>query len=186
MFDLTIEVSLLQFDVAKFTEKLKEVIRQRMRVAARAFVRAALLRVPVQSGMARGSFLNIGRLLRVAIPISPTHTGEFSYEYGGKQLKTAELGASLATPAEQMFTENGQSFSFKFEPGVIHYAINEFYGRIPNAPWLSLEQGRAAFLEEMGNLPKFVPKIKDYLIKQTLQGGPGGVKIISTEYPSGN
>ena len=56
-----------KFDKDKYTQALLKVLEGRMRLAASEFVRAALSRVPVETGMAAGSFLNVGRYIRTQL-----------------------------------------------------------------------------------------------------------------------
>lgn len=66
-------------DLANLKIAIKQAIEVQSRIAARAFVRAAVPRVPIQSGMARGSFLNLGRALNVAIPMPLPYKGDVAY-----------------------------------------------------------------------------------------------------------
>lgn len=66
-------------DVPNLKKAIKQAIEVQSRLAARAFIRASVPRVPIQSGMARGSFLNLGRALNVAIPIPLPYSGDVAY-----------------------------------------------------------------------------------------------------------
>lgn len=66
-------------DLPNLKNAIKQAIELQSRIAARAFVRASVPRVPIQSGMARGSFLNLGRALGVAVPIPVAYRGDVAY-----------------------------------------------------------------------------------------------------------
>lgn len=66
-------------DLENLKAAIKKAIEIQSRLAARAFIRASVPRVPIQSGMARGSFLNLGRALRVAIPMPLPYSGDVAY-----------------------------------------------------------------------------------------------------------
>lgn len=192
MFQFTFSAELAQLDLAKITKGIQNAMRIRMRNAARAFVRAAVQQnlVPIQTGMARGTFLNIGRLLKVAIPLSGARFTRINkksgtvrkgspiiYYYGpdGKILKTPQAGAALATQTQDIFSDNGAIFNFHYGNDVIHYNINDFFPRVRGAPWGSYEAGAEAFIADMQkNLPKYFPQLLTALATVTITGGPNG------------
>lgn len=172
MFKINIGIETIRFEFQAYSKTVRLVMQRRMRVAARAFVRAAIKNVPVQSGMARGSFLNIGRLLRrISIPISPTVTGTFYYRNGVKIAKNPEAGALLSTPEEEVLTDTGDIYYFNYGTDVFHYNINEFFGgHAPTAPWLSYAAGHAAFIADMNEkLVRHLPSIKQFLIVDKIE-----------------
>jgi|SRR5581483_3746129 len=180
MFQLSFKIDTLKFDESGYSKTVKKFAEVALRNAARRFIREAIQSVPVQTGMARGSYLNVGRLLRVAIKINPT---VFGAKYHG-QPKTPELGASLS---EFGFRNQGDLYIFEFGTDVEHYNINEFFGgHSPSAPWFSFDKGRkAAEKYLLQDLPNRFPHIKDYLIVTTVTGGPNGVSRTSHRLKSG-
>jgi len=125
----------------KLTKKIEEALAVGMRNAAREFVRAVLINIPVQTGEAAGALIPLGRMLRVAIPIRPTRS---------------QAGKNPSTGAEKSsykFVSKYPKFTFEFEAGVIHYTLNEFglgvgpYGPDKKQPpWNTFGAGKAAFL----------------------------------------
>jgi len=126
----------------KLTKKVGERLEATLRNAAREFVRAVLVEIPVQTGEAAGSLIPLGRLLRVAIPITPSR-----FQSG----KNPNTGAAQSS---YKFDNSFPKYRFEFEAGVIHYTLNEFglnvgpYGPDKKQPpWKTFEKGRSAFLD---------------------------------------
>ncbi len=61
----------LTLDPGRYTKTLDKSMNVQLRQAARAWLRAVILKVPVWTGMSRGSLRPLGAFLRVAVPISP-------------------------------------------------------------------------------------------------------------------
>lgn len=169
-------LDVLKFDNVGYTKAARKALEVQFRRAARAFVRAAIPKIPVQTGMAKGSFLNLGRYLRIAIPISPTKFNQKYYPPGkGRPIpKTPESGAALSTPAQQTIKWVGNRLLFEFQSSVFHLTLEDLIGvRSPTSPWGSFAAGRTAFLQEMRNLKDRLPSIKSYITKTTITYGRG-------------
>lgn len=175
MFKMTFGAQILAFNVEAYTKTLKKSIRVSMNKAARAFIRAAIVNVPIQSGMSRGTFLNLGKLLRVAIPIPGTVGGLRYYGPNARgQIKSPALGASLSSDATEIFRQDGTAFHFHYGNDVIHYNVNDFFGHIPSAPWLSYERGAEAFEVELKRrLTISIPKLKSFVIVTKVTSSEG-------------
>lgn len=179
-------IDTLEFDSAGYTRAMREALEVQFRQAARAFVRAAILKIPVETGMARGSFKDIGRFLNVQIPINPTRSGKYYPPNGGAPIpKTPEAGAALSTPPDQIIKwDDANRIAFEFESQVFHYTLQEFFRPInsatgqpvgsPTAPWQSMIAGRVAFRNEMRSLRKRLPKIKSFMTRTSITFGNGG------------
>lgn len=166
-------VDVLNFDAAGYTRAVREAIEAEFRQAARAFIRAAIPRVPVQTGMARGSFLNVGRFLRVAVPITPTRFNQRYYPPGGGSIpKTPESGAALSTRPESMIKRQGNRVTFTFQTGVFHYTLEDAIG-VRSGPWGSFAAGRAAFTARIRNLRTRLPKIGAFVTRTSITFGRG-------------
>ena len=168
-------VNVLNFDSAGYTKAVRDAMETQFRKAARAFIRAASPLVPVQTGMAKGSFANVGRALGVAIPIAPRRTG-LTYRAPGSSLtlpKTPESGASLSTPPEELFKWVNNRLTFTFQTKVFYYAIEDQYGLVSKQPWGSFAAGRAAFITEMRNLRGRLPSLGAYITKTSITFGNG-------------
>ena len=176
MPQLLLTMDVLEFDSAGYTEELKNRIRSLYRKGIRAFIVAAIPKVPVDTGMARGSFLNIGRLVGMSIPIHPISDGKVYYGPNGLRLpKTPQSGASLSTSSDEALQFKGNKFVFSFQSKVWHYNLNEFFGLKSNNgfPWGSFAAGREAFMKAMQTGSLF-PDIHEYLLKSTITVGRGG------------
>lgn len=199
---INVKITIPQIDVEAFTKAQHEAVEIHVRNCARAFVRAALEKVPVDTGMARGSFLNIGRFLRIHIPIKGKKTrlryrnGRTWVERkrwyyppnGGPKIpKTPESGAAL-TAFE--FKRVGNTYQFIINSKVFHYTLQDEFavstrsgerGGSPSAPWQSMRAGREAWFAEMKNLKKKVPKITDFVTETTISLGPGAAGLTVTK-----
>lgn len=178
------EIDTLKFKRTEYTAAVKKHIDRQFRNAARAFLRAAIPRVPVDTGMAVGSFLNIGRMLNVAVPIRGVNTRKKRYYYSPArgQLKTPALGAKLSSMS--LITESEDKLKFELKSGVFHYNLLDFIGVFHKSganmgAWGSFEAGQRAFMEvmsDLGNRYRF-PQLKDYIVKtRTTVTTSGGFK----------
>jgi hypothetical protein len=171
------EAEVIRLDHKAFSKTAIETLDTQMRNAAREFLRAAIPRVPIDTGMAVGSFLNIGRFLRIAVPIGP---GPYSRKHpnwktpqtythtdGTKMPKTPESGANLSTDPAQAFRREGEKVSFDFRSDVYHYMLNDI--GLKYGPWHSFSAGRAAFEEYTREiLPGKLPKVYEFIRKRNI------------------
>lgn len=169
-------IDVLKFDSKGYSAALKKAIEVQFRQAARAFIRAAVPLIPVDTGMARGSFLNIGRFLKVAVPINPLRRGQRYYP--GGLPKTPQAGANLSTPITEIFTWDGDKLAFTFQSKVLHLTLEDHIGvRSPTAPWKAFDAGRDAFMSTLHGMK--LPKVKSYVVKTTITFGRGS-KVTSS------
>lgn len=168
------------FDILEFRDKeymveIKARIRLAFREGIKSFIRTAVPLVPVDTGMARGSFLNLGRLVDIQIPISPKSGNKLYYGPDGTWLpKTPQSGASLSTPEEDIIQDRGDRIIFNFQSQVFHYTLNDFFGLKSNRgyPWNSFVEGRQAFMKTLSESSLF-PDIREYILKSTVTFGQG-------------
>lgn len=167
-------VDILELDAAAYSAAVRAAIELEFRQAARAFIRAALPLVPTDSGMARGSFLNVGQALRVAVPIQPTRTGLRYYPPGGGPSipKTPESGAALSTPPDQIISNVNGRVTFQFNTRVFHYTLEDVIG-VRSGPWNSFAAGQRAFVERMRNLRRRLPHVGAYTTRTSITFGRG-------------
>lgn len=144
----------------KFNQTLRTKLTVQVRQAAREFVRAAIVKVPIDTGEAIGTFLPIGRFLNVSIPILNNHPTE---------KKNPETGSSEEKRLLFTFSSNQYGVYFEIDWQLFHFWFNEFFHHnYPNAqietPWHSMEAGRDAFLEYMRTVAvERLPKLKDFI-----------------------
>lgn len=184
---LYIRASKFKLDAGKFTQTLETAVKTQMRQSARRFVETALYEgikggVPVDTGMAAGTYLNIGRMLRIAINILPINTKPKKY-YGDNaygEIKSPELGASLATrfnSLETIIKKEGNLFYFEFQTSVFHYTLLDLFGirQNPNSPWQTFQTGKDAFINYMRTEGiKRLPKVTEFIERSVLEVNPSG------------
>ncbi len=176
-FKTNIRLVYLKFDKDAYIKDLKEKLEVQNRQAARAWLRAVILNVPVWTGEARGSLRPLGQFLRVNVPINPS-----SSKWAQRAIAQGHTAEAGAAQGKFEFKIEGQArVIFEFETSVIHYLINEFYNVKPpihlinEVPWYSLKAGKAAYKTYVNeNVRKSLPKLKSYLIREvrTISGAP--------------
>ena len=138
----------IKFDGRKMTKAIRAEVEKVMKEATAEFIEAAIVAIPVFTGLSRGSFLNlvdwVSSQRRVDLDINP--------EPGAKRYpdKTPEKGANLSFFE---FKNEGHHIYVSFSPGEFHYKWNEFaavewFPFNPSSnigPWHSLELGRGAY-----------------------------------------
>lgn len=142
MFEIVILAPEFTFDEKRFLKTYREMAAIQTKQAARAFLRAVVQRVPVDTGQARGTLLPLGRFLRVAVPISSTNE---------RENKNPETGAQGDKQLLFRFPSYSTGEFFEIEPQLFYYWWNDFYSHnYPNSPnptpWRSIEEGVEAFL----------------------------------------
>lgn len=165
MLTISIQLSNIELNKGQYTKALFDTLDTQNRQAARAWLRAVLLRVPVFTGQARGSLKPLGQFLKVAVPINPVaHRSGYGPEYGASQ-------------SSFEFTR-GYITEFVFNEAVIHYLINEFYDVNPPIhlthsprPWASFEQGKLAYRAYLKQyLKEKLPQISKYMLRGIIKG----------------
>lgn len=132
-----------------------------IREAAREWLRAVVLQVPVWSGQALGSIKfargtngNLSRYLNVSIPIVPVKARPNKNQY--------------SNPGKYNFPTAQNRYRFSFRSDVIYYIHNEFFPRTDpgaggqqiEAPWHSLEAGKEAFQAVIAAAKKKLPRLQ--------------------------
>ena len=163
-------------DVDSYMEAVRKTTQIVWREGVIKYVKAAILRVAVDSGMSRGSFIRLGELLQVPIPINPQpgHDKIYRGRSGKERLpKTPLQGAKLSTQygnIQDVVTINGNRIDFSFSSDVFQYFLQEFGLGNPSTqippPWHSLEDGKQAMLAYIKiNLKKRLPDISKFIRK---------------------
>ncbi len=187
---LTATVQVPKFDTVAYTKAVLRQIELQMKQAARAFVRAAVSRIPVDTGMAAGSFLNLGTYLRkiglgdngnlsvrTYIDVNRKHgTGKYYHSPGsaGNPIPKNEDtpgNYDLVTKNVDVLRPTSNGASFQFQSSVYHLTLNDLIGSKGTGPWHSFEYGQAAFLLEMRGLKSRLPRVGDYITKTAVTLG---------------
>lgn len=158
----------LYLDVGRYTKTLDKTMNVQMRQAARAWLRAVIVNVPVWTGMSRGSYMPLGAFLRVKIPIVPSTSPHAQSAI--RQGRTAQAGADAS---DFKFDKNGTKYRFEFDMGVPSYAINEYFNVKPPinlitpGPWHSFRAGEQAWEDYVRNeMPKRFPRVEQVIIQK--------------------
>ena len=173
--------------------------------AAKAFVLAAYPKVPVETGMSRGSFLKLARKLKISIPIVPkrhktvtkrykTKTGTIEKQYvvnvakkryyfsDGRSIpKNKESGSRLS---DYEIVANSKRIRFMFQTKVFQYNLLDTNTTgLPQGylPWQSFKAGKEAF---DAVLDEFIPPdLEKYITQTRISVGFGARGVVSTELP---
>ena len=102
-----------------------------LRFAVRSAIQAHIDQINIESGMARGTFLFVSRLVRAGVNF-PTNTGFKYYHRRGSsaQNKTAQLGAQFSTAdskeaAEARFKSKFPRYSFEMQTALRYFNIED-------------------------------------------------------------
>jgi hypothetical protein len=162
-----VKAKIISFERTRFINDLVKVADEQMRQAAREWLRAVILKVPVYTGASRGSLLPLGRYLNIAIPIHPVVR---------HPRWSPEVGALM-----QFFNFSHDlpslTWTFQYSTQVPHYLINEFnvgLGQPPliePTPWRSFAAGKIAWDNYVRTeFFRRLPKISDYIRTIDLNG----------------
>ncbi len=159
-FKVKMDIPEMHFKQKEFSAYFRSEMQIQMRQAARAFLRAVIKRVPVDTGEARGTLLPLGRFLNVAVPISPKRSEN------NKDAGTGEMNSPLIFDFES--EDTGEYFTIEALQ-LFHYIWNEFYAHNYSnpqiePPWHSIQDGVDAFMEYLKTYGiKRLPKMKDFI-----------------------
>ena len=159
----------LKLDREKILEKHRTKARELLRLAAREFVLAAYVHVPVWSGMARGGFkyargrvgpssgIFLSVYLRVLIPIEPVP------QASKHPKKTPEAGGAQS---RYTFSDSNNQYRFTLNIGIDYFEYNELSqpDQRPSwaKPWNSFAAGKDAFDAYIQEHKKdIIPDFKD-------------------------
>lgn len=139
----------------QWTQRVNDGLQIMMRQAARAWLRAIILYVPVWTGFAKGSikFASgpqgfLGAALNVAIPINPSHTRPKWYYHPGRKTRVRKIPQNGGRFSRYNFSVARKVYYFSFRSDVAHFIINDFYGsHATGAAWGASEKGKRAFEE---------------------------------------
>lgn len=188
---ITFKLNGFNFKRVEYTKAFAAALQLQLRNAAREFAREVLLRVPVQTGFARGALLNLDDAIGLNAATNPLafrrkidkKRGKVrnvplngSYEYytdsGGRVLKTPENARQFSTPLGKVFTNNGFKYTFNYYVTILYYEINDVTSNryTPSAPWGSFQAGQEAMLKYLqDNILRKVPAIKDFMVTTELR-----------------
>ena len=159
MFKIKARFSKLGIDTGRFTETLDTNMKEQIRQAAREWLRAVILKVPIWTGTSIGSLQPLGAYLRVAVP-------------NNYKVVRPGMGPSAGRAQQEFkFKREGNVWSFEFTEEVPHYLVNEYFnvnatGKFhltTPGPYRSFAAGEAAFTAYINAyLIKRVPNLHDF------------------------
>lgn len=162
----------IKINEGKYTKALDKDLQILVRKAAREWLKTVITRVPVWTGMAKGSIKfasgpggNLAAYLNVSVPIDPVEH---------RKGKTPEIGGRFG---RYNFTSSRHIYRFTFRSDVIHYIHNEFFARTDNAneqivaPWQSLIFAELAYRSELRRGIATLPKVAKYIEKVEIPFG---------------
>ena len=155
---LTGKLQIIEIDNAKLTKALDEKIKIEIRQGLRAFLDAAIKKVPVLTGMARGGYIPLARYLG--------RSGVTTPGAKPKPSRNKDKGADLAEidDSELKFPD----YTIKYNIDIIHFNIHD-----PDN-WRSVAAGRKALEKYFDkNLVKQLPKLRDFTTRTTVEFGNG-------------
>lgn len=174
------KIQFLKFDAKEYKRDILALIKAEFLEGARAFLRAAVVNqpslVPIQTGMARGSFLNLGRLVKEIIPISPNprfRNAKYYHRPGSEgEPKTPKAGQKYSTPEKDILKVTKAKMEFHFQIKTFHFLLEDRIG-VHSGPWGSFEAGQQAFITRMSNLINTLPTPKAYIVRTEVSFGRG-------------
>lgn len=179
---LTLTASIEQFDKKKYEEAVREAIRKVFFKAGQKFLLAAIPKIPIWTGMARGAFRNmedlVGKVTNDAqsggVRIRTTRSanekrrggsravdyrkGYYYYPPGGSRVeRTPQSGRQFATPSDKITDVVGASLASGKTSYYFRFDINiTYYDRFDQAKWGSFKAGSdalEAYIKENLKLP---------------------------------
>jgi hypothetical protein len=202
---ISVVASKIEYDAKGFVTATYKALRQQMIAAAAEFVHEAAPAVPIDTGMARGSFLNILQLLDKNTSEDGKDYGKYArsipdgipdiakrrqrngyyiryYHSDGndyqKQPKTAK---KFTTSFGQIIKRDGDKLVFNYQIDVVHYNIMDEFNP-HGSSWQSIRKGREAFMNKM---KQFKPVgVKKYLLVSTqtnANSGDGSPKTLRNQ-----
>ena len=178
----------LSIDRERWLEEHRRRARQLLREAAREFVLAAYVQVPVWSGMSRGAFkfakgrsgpsagIFLSVYVKVLVPIGPNRTWDGEPLDTSRPKKNPEQGGR---EARYTFSDSNNQFAFTFNAGSSYFEYNDQgpEGLRPSfsRPWKSFDAGRAAFkLYIQNNAKTIIPDLRDgFVVRDPIKLGDG-------------
>lgn len=157
---ITASIAVPDYDFSGHMRTLDAVLKNQIRIAAQAWLRAVIPKVPVYTGMARSSLAPLGRFINIAVPVTPI---------ARKSNRTPAMGESQS---HFEFYDNGVVYNFQWSTSVIHFIANEFYASsLPlthPTPWNAMQAGERAFNKYVKDiLPTRIPGAGQF-IKSTI------------------
>jgi hypothetical protein len=139
-------------DVPRYQQQLQGAMEDALHDGANAWLRAVVGKVPLWSGMARASLLELSELVSGTVVFTPL-----------RAKSRIPQGRRLGS-AEQLFENDRITITIRTD--VPHYSRQETSSGVsPTAPWRSLQAGAAAYMLAIQNFRATAPILKPIKIK---------------------
>lgn len=141
----------INFGMEAWFQALDDIVQEYFRAAIKTFVLTAAPLIPVDTGMARGSLLNVARAY-TDLQFSVTgRTGAIYNYYGTKMPKGPDSGRKLTT---HWFIRGKDKYEFMLETAIFHLNLNDnnIVARVAGTPWNSWKIGLEAATKELAKI----------------------------------
>lgn len=166
----------MKLDKGRITRALGKLIDDIYYDAIEQFTYSAASAIPIWTGMARGSLLNLktfveskGRTLNgLDIPVNPPRAKAMYRHTAGAplQVQGPKTGVQYSTKRGDIYRRVGNLVTFEFRSDVRHLNINEY-----KAPWYSFAQGRQAFVDTIKHNKRKLTDVKSFLSTTSITYG---------------
>lgn len=174
-----------ELDKERYLSDFREAIDKAMIKAARKFLLAAVPRIPIWTGMARGAMANLediagqvygGRIKgtrrgRVLVKNYRRPTNWYYYPPDGPRvLRTTQAGRQFATKPKDILNQGRLTKATAGSRVIFKYQVDITYFDRLDPGWGAFEAGREAFNAELKTqLDRLRPNIGKYLIRRELK-----------------
>lgn len=164
-------LELLNLDLPRYHKTLDRIMGQVIREAAREWLRAVIINVPVETGMAKATLIPLGRFLRNVggLGINPSRKPYFSRLEG----VTQEIDAGLVKQDFEIQDDKSSPlsfvYSFEWSTSVLHYWLAQYYkgNALPGEE--AIEEGAIAFQEHLvSTIVNRLPHFADFILNKRI------------------
>lgn len=192
---ISIVATKLQFNARGYVTETYKTLRTQMLMAAAEFVKEAAPLVPIDTGMARGSFLNMLQLLDKNSNTESGNIGEYArdipqgipteaqrrnrnnsyikYHHSDDKIyrKAPQTAKKFSTSRGQIIKREGDKLVFNYEIDVVHFNVMDEFN--PYGPsWHAIRRGRTAFINKMAEWKPVALDKYMLMSKHTNTSGP--------------
>lgn len=166
--NLNIQVDSLNFDVERYSQVVRNRLRELMEFSAREFLIAVASRIRVRTGFLHGAMGNLAQRLRTTLPPGRPGTKprkkEYYYRRGAQRLlKTKTGGLQFAT--QNPIVQTRQGFIFEYAVDISYFNQNDVIGHAGRGPWGAYRAGIDAFARTfLQGSEELFPDMNDFMI----------------------
>lgn len=187
----SVRASLVSLDANKFIAAVKDSCREALMKAARKFLLAAIPKVPVFTGFARGAFGNledlVGRFTGGGAKTGPSVNAKqkglskgqsfakrpyYYYPTKGQRIvRNTVTGRPFATPSADIFSQGRATVTTGQSAIFFRFSIDiNYFNYLDRNKWGAFDAGHTAFSAELKlQLDALLPDIGKYLIRKDVK-----------------